>query len=128
MTKPLVLLTAIGVTSAAVAASTAQQMSDLVSAWVGHPVEELLAAWGDASEQKMTSAGRTIFTYGARSRNTNVRVGVFGGVQGGGGNCTVTFEINDAVVVAASWSTEGTTDREKSRRACWREFRRNKAD
>jgi hypothetical protein len=40
--------------------------------------------------------------------------------------CAVSFGIDSGVEV--SWTTEFTPDREKSRRTCWREFRRNTAE
>jgi len=136
----------IGFVSAA-SASTAEDMSELVNAWIGHSADELTDVWGEGLSMQSDS-GHTMYIYSARGRGGS-RFGVsasVGSVPVGGsrspsgpvdeldrtlrehGGCDVTFEIRSGVIIDASWSTEGSPDRAKARRTCWREFRRNEAD
>lgn len=129
-----------------VSASTAEDMSELVDAWIGQSEEDLLAVWGE-SLRMTAESGHTLHIYSARGRGGG-GIRVSGGVNsfpvGGNrsnrspaddidgtmrelGGCDVTFEINSGIVVDASWSTEGSPERDKARRTCWREFRRNEA-
>lgn len=146
VSRYLILLISIGFVSS-VSASTAEDMSELVNAWIGHSAEELIQVWGEGAS-RTSDSGHTLYIYSARGRGGS-RFGVsssinsvpVGSSRSPGrpvdeldrtlrehGGCDVTFEIRGGVVIDASWSTEGSPDRAKARRTCWREFRRNEAE
>lgn len=65
-------------------------------------------------------------THVADSSGGALRARGFQAMRTGLDACAVSFGIDSGVEV--SWTTEFTPDREKSRRTCWREFRRNTAE
>lgn len=144
--RNLLLVIIVGFASVA-SASTAEDMSELVNAWIGHSADELIEVWGEGLSMQSDS-GQTSYIYSARGRGGS-RFGVsasVGSVPVGSsraprgpvdeldrtlrefGGCDVSFEIRGAVITDASWTTEGSPDRAKARRTCWREFRRNEPD
>ena len=130
-------------------ASTAQDVSELVNAWIGHTEDELLQVWGEGDRRTSTS-GNTLHVYSARGRGGGNGNGRFsqsvnsfpvgrnrsGSDEADGidetmrerGGCDVSFEIQRGVVARVTWSTEGSPDRDAALRTCWREFRRNEAE
>jgi hypothetical protein len=70
----------------------------------------------------------TIYTYHGEGSRPNIQAGGVAAIRGGLTACQITFEVDSGgTIVKAAWTTEGSQDRERSRRTCWREFKSNKA-
>ena len=123
-TRYSLLLVTLAYAAGSSAQSSAERMAELVQAWVGHSRTDLIATWGEGTVSVAESSSNVVYTYYGESRGSTIHTGQLG-LSTGSGACAVSFELESGVIIAASWTTEGTRDRDKSRRTCWREFRRN---